>query len=630
MLLNIADHLLSLAAVTALLGYLGYPIGRLIHRPGRDRPDAVILLCGLGILTGFGWYWSTFSHAGMRAGLPVLMLLNLPVFGASIAGARRRLRVEAQSMIPIARIAALALVVVTLFSVHYPGYFSADEPGPISLGNNDVAFYNLAAQHLNDDGFDDQGKIASHDLGYWTHRDITGAFLLLGSSAVLLGHESWEVTVPVQLLAILLILLSLERLLRLLTRYSHAVCAGTAAVALASGTFFYSSYQGFTAQLLAMAVVFGALGVCLDVADGATSRLSRRDVLGMAAVLAVLEIALVMVYPHMLILLVPMLAALGVVWCVGAGVGFAGAWRSSVRTLGIVAAGSALGVVVLAPRYSVAMGIMTRIGDAPAGWPLGRIGIAQMLGLGRFPRAPTGGVAALAAGDQSWSAGLIPFVAVALIAGAAALGIVRSMPPGAARARVLTTMVALVAPFELYYLLYARYGETYQGWKGGLFLQPLAPACAIALAWTATSTVLAPALRARRLAVPGFFGMAVALMITFAVSKPWTNRFERVVSSELRDLGALHDRFGLNELNIDIQGPDQFWYTLWGSYFTRGATIYPLNGTYLAPSPPVSQWTLRLRDAPLEPGAVRQELNGVFVLDRASRAAAAATERTDD
>lgn len=602
---SLALHVLRLAAVAALLLYLGHPLRRLLLPRRPDGMGVEACVAGLAVLTGFGWYWSTFSRSGMRAGLPVLLLACAPLWVVVLARRSKGTGREVLSLV------APAVIAVALFSLHNPQYFAHHAPGPVSFANNDVAFYNLAAQHLETAGFENHGKVTSEHLGRWTRRDITGTFLLMAGSAAVAGEEVWKMSVPVQTFSLTLTVAALAQFLRRLGGRGQWRWLAVAGIVGASGTFFYSLYQTFTAQLLAVAVTLALASMAFDIAASADGRLDRRIVGGQVALVALGEAALVMVYPHMAFLTVPVVIAFGVAWRLGASGSARSFLRTSVRSTVVILLGVMAAVLLLLPRYAVALRITTGIGDAVAGWPLGRVHLAQMLGLASFPDPPSyRPVSSLAPGPNGVVAIALVVAATAFVAAA-----VRRHPPGPARARLVSLAAAGILPIVVYAVLRLRYGETYQAWKGALFFQPLAPASLLAaslLAATFAQRRRGPV--AAKLAAAGL--LVVWSAATVAAATPWRNRPSLTVSDDLRGLAGVGERFRLTSVNVDIEGPLQYWGTMWAAYFLDGVAVHPLNETYLAPSPPRSEWTLRLDGAPVPAGAQRRVVNGTFVLDR--------------
>lgn len=620
---SLLEHTGLLLVVSAAMWYVGYPVRRLLVGPRRDFFGIEAITGGAAVFAVVLWYWSSLTGSGAAVAVPAIMAAVLPLWYLARRGERPPVR-PAQFAREVALFIAVAAAAVGVFTLHYPDYWNADSGGAVTLGNNDVAYYALAAQHLTHSGFDDPGRFLSHDLGEATRADITGAFFLLSTASIVTQQDVARISMVVATFALVAVLAALARLLR--TMSGMPLWAGIAAgtVAVASETFFYSVYQVFIAHLLAVAVMVLLLDVAMSIArssaDGTAPRLTARRALFRDALrIAVLEVWLVMVYPHMAFLTLPFIVALAVTWNIGEAHVLASARRTILRSIVAIFGGFVLVGLLLPERMLVAARITFGIGGAVAGWSLGRVTPGQLIGVVGFPSPPTGTAV------PSLADAALPLGALTSMTAVAILVLVASIPASVTRARVMTSIVIGVVPFLVATALFSRYGEVYQGWKGPLFFQPLAPIAALTAVWF-ISGLFQFARRSPRGRAIAFAGAAF-MMFILTLDAAGLGRHEfRGIDRDLRVAAARVDDLGIDSLNLDIGGPSAFWDNMWAGYLIDDIELYPVEQTYLRPALPRASWTLRLAVEAAGPAERRVEVVGRFALDRREGAQPAASK----
>lgn len=594
------------------LAVLGLPL-RWWLAPGRPDPYLVeTTAMGGAVFGAFAWYWCTFGTGGLRRGMPFLGLLL--VAAVLVVGVRnRRWRPPGLRRAVAAVAAPLVLLSITigLFGVHLPGFYTQDELGPVSAGNNDLPFYALNGSFLERHRFDEPSPVTTYDLGGVGRTDVAGGFLFLAGVDAATGLEEWRIAAAVMGLGVFLLLGALAQLMgrfRVGGRGAQTMIAG---LAVMSGTFFYNVLHGYVAFALTLGPTVLLLALAIEVAEGGSWQERRLPV-----VIGALATAWVyVVYPHVAFFFVPLLVATVVAWRLGRSAD-AREWLCS-----SIAAGSAtmamlvLPVLLIPDRTVISVGRLFALEATTAGWSVGRVRLAQWLGLAHFPDGATGRGLSLF-GSRLEIIVLAAQVVLVVLAAAVVVGaLVRALGPSRRRAEWLTLLVMAALPLALYELLHLRYGELYQAWKAMTYVQPLFVAVLLAVAWRLLR--MATPGPARRAATAGFAAAAVFAVATIGAAKPHRNVLNLRVTDEHRELKALTGRFGMKDLNIELTDGAPVWDGMWAMYFVGGITFYAQSDTYVAKTAPVSPWTLRSAASVKPPHVTRHDLNRRFVLDHA-------------
>lgn len=624
MILNLFAFVVKFGLLCLTLLYLGYPTRRLMNGGRKDPTGVETMLVGAALATGVGWYWSSWSGAGVRALLPWMLAVNLVPFVVCVILSGRLpspalaldpstvgRRVVLTCGIAISLIAAVLVV----FSIHYQSVFREPESTPLSIGNNDVASYALSAQHLLDHGFDDPGPFVGHSIGTAVKRDITGAFLFLALTSTVSFTDVREIEMVALVFALYTCAAGVAGLIMRMACVPWAAALGISVVATASSTVYYSAYHVFTAQLLAMGTALVMIRVAIDIAVVGHRRSWNKSI-PLVGLLAVLGVWLVLDYPHMTFLTMPVVVLFGIMWCLGNSISIRDATVSSLRVAALIVLGL-LGTALLVPtRYVVALRIFDGIGTAVAGWPLGRLTFGQLLGLARFPNPPTGTAVPLTNSKSAFvAAGSIGLVVTACCV-VVVISIFQRIPAGDRRARLLVHMGVLSLPIIMATFLYLHYGETYQGWKGAVYFQPLLPAAVLTLAWVGVKWLLPRAggwtMVVLRMGIVGSWFIA-----TLSSDAPWRKTEEKFlkVDRDLREV-ALLVTSSVPELNLNIGGSSPFWDNMWAGYFLNDKVLYPVAPSYIGQQPSGADWTLRLVIDPPGHDEIRVGTRGRFALDR--------------
>lgn len=599
---NILEFVVAMAACGALLLVLGLPVRWTLFQGRPDRFGLETIVMGGAVFGVFAWWWSSFGVGGMRRGMPVLLVLD--AIALVTAGVRARPWTRLNPRAVLAPLTLLAMT-VALFAVHVPGFFTHDDVGPVSVGNNDQPFYAMNAGHLLRAGFEDPSSVTTWDLGTEGKKDVVGAFLLLAGVEAATGVPIWLLTEASLGFGLFLIMAALAQLMGRLGVGGRVAGVTVALLAVLSSTFFYSILNGYVGWALTLGPVVLLLALAVELTD-VDDAADRRRVVLLTALAATWGYV---VYPHVVFFFLPV--AMGVVLARALGKGM------SLRAMGAAAsallAAFVLPALVIPDRFVISVHRTFLLDGTAAGWPLGRVRLAQWLGVARFPDPPTGQEAAIFGGP-----GLLRRVAVVagalvvlVLAAVAVMAVLRLVRPGPDRGDWLALAGLIVGPIVLYDLLFRRYGELYQAWKSATYLQPVVVA---ALA-TAGRRLF------RQARVPVLVAAAVACLfavLTVATARPGDNVIALGLTDDHRRLAGLVDRFDIQAVNIDVApGPTSYWDAMWAMHFMGDATAYPQSQTYVPTAPPEADWTLRTTDMPQPPGTERHVF-GRFVLDHRS------------
>lgn len=563
--------LLSVALMAfGVLVYLGHPLSVAIGCSGRDPFRARTALLGVCEIQLIGWHWVTLTGRGLGGLVPVLLVVNAVPFAWAV---RRTWRGPAQALRGAWAPLGMTVVVSLVFVRYYRDSLGGPALHPVSLGNNDLPYYALLAQHLGGHGFSDTGAVVgSASLGAAARNDVFGAFALLSSLSSASGLEVWRLLLPLMLLAVVLLAGLCAQLIKSGALLSWPLSIGIAVTAIGSSMFFYSVGQGFFAQLFGMAL-FAALAVTILESGGATKTLSLQAL----AELGLLVSGLLLSYPHMAFLGPPVLMALVVAPVV---VRASGEGRRTRAQLLLLTTALLLACLVCATRTVTAWQRTFGLGKIVAGWGLPRVDVTQYLGLQLFPTAPSLPPVVprhdLALASISWRT-----VAAVILCGAIVLLLVRSVAarssPESGRAMAWALSWAAV-PAASYYVFYGYFGTGYQQWKWLAFLQPFIVVGVLSLLAVMLAQGTPWGIR-RPWTTPWLQGASVVAVLAATVSVRSYPHAAAVRSDlvQLRDDVRLD---GSSGVNVRAASASPLWDGMWTIYFLQGRRTVPVTQTY--------------------------------------------------
>lgn len=563
-----------------LLAFLGWTPWRLLVA-GRDFLPFVVAapLFGLGLLSLFGWYWLEYGSGGMADGLPILLAIATLANGVVLLRLRGRFWIERPSLRGVLSVCFLTLMVFAGVAYHYQDGLRG-ELTTATLGNNDVASYSLISQNLEHGGFGDPGPVVGNDLGAVARVDASGAMIFLASTAQVSGLETYQTTVPIIGLAALLVALACASLAGRIVSGSALRTVTIGLAAIAPYLFVYNATMYFLSQALSIAPIIALLVVYLAVAD---RRHDRSEVICGIATIALLEVPVLLTYPHMAVLAQPLI--LGIAWIADGPHDLLG----RAKRLAIAAsAGLALAALAVLPALRGAIERANALVDVDAGWPLGLLGPLHVLGFQRFPSM----VDLASPGPTSQR-----YLVETLIVGVAVVGATLILIKNDRRHAWLGG-AATLAVFVSHRFVYQAEGYSYRQWKWVSFFQPILSTALVAVLCAGIVVLVRRYERARLARM--ILGVVVAVVwIGFLTVRAqtltgfdaqWTR-----VDSELAGLQAV-DATNLRVVNLDLA---PYWETMWGVYFVAPVRSRLAQESYYGRSPQTARWTLRAS----EPGS---------------------------
>ena len=583
-------------AVTSLV-YLGlFVVGAPLSLGLRLRGSLFIILSpivGAAVTEVFAWYVLDFSDIGLHAALPWLMGGCVLAIAAIWLVGRQKKTLKSHSHIwesdDLRSLALTTALVTTTFSLHARWLLGFSRLTIGVIGNNDVASYATLARHVSMNGFANAGYIAQDHLGSRARADVSGMFSLFSQATWITGRWEWEVAMPVLLVATLLVAQGLCFLLCRTVHLGWISSALLATISVNTFLFAYISWNYFIAQLFAMAT----LPIFLYLLQRGEADIGRLRAL---IITAILVIHLLLVYPHMTFLLLPVLVVMSTL-NTGSPVGLLSRAGASVRLL---SGGLLLGAAVVPTRFLDSIERTILLKDIVAGWPLTEI----------LPWALVGFQTSFRATSTPWVV-----VASALLVWGCLNAWRRHLLNNAATTFPLVGIVVVV--LTTYTAFCYLNDEGYAQWKWISFFQPLLAVSLIApLALYITTKVrLAPLRVARALPIVALGALLVASFNNARVATRAIGTEGRSlwVSEELADLSEAPALNGIEELDI---ATDPWWDTMWATVILAPRTLHLRHDySYFNRSPDLSGTTLLRSDtAAKAPWLESIAVNDAYVL----------------
>jgi hypothetical protein len=578
-------YLVLCAGLLAWLSLIGYPIRRLLDRPGGPLAPVPAPFLGMAVVQLAGWYWLEAGGRGLRAPAVALTIVGVIALVATIVrdGRRRRRADSARMWLCGATLLGAAVVL----SVNFSALLSIGFLTTADSGNNDAANYAVVADHLVRANFDADGPVAGYDFGQFARREAFGSTAVLGSFAALTDVRTFKLNEVVLFSFAALSVYSLALLLKELIPTQGAVAATISIATACTLMFIYIVNAFFIGQLMAMGIVplLGLVGL------RAAGPMPGRHRLRLLAAAAVLFIVLLSHYSHMAILAPPVVLPAALVASAAPHLGVRLLWTRFWRIVVVVVGGLASAIAIAS---SLAwLGLRTAIdrGTLLAGWPLPGFMPVELLGFMRQV-TPLPSMARIL-----WS------VLILAIFGACAW-LARGQHRVAVRFATATVATILLT----YLLIIRREGSpSYRQWKWITFFQPLFVAVVLTVLLLGLDVAVQRHWRRWTTAILCAAAIAFGLVVsTNTGDGPGTALRDRrqllLVSRDTVDLGvnpALHD---LKRLNIDLA---PYWDSMWATYFLADKGLRLQESTYWTVRPPEPGWTLVPRSVELSGETVR-------------------------
>jgi hypothetical protein len=561
-------------ATYVLFAFLGWLPWALLGAHRGPLPFVVAApLFGLAVLEGFGWYWLEYADAGIGTGLPVL--LGVVAILSAIA-VKSRGRVTTQRIDTRRALSAILLAAVVFGGLmfHFGRALEGGDLTAATLGNNDVAAYSLMSENIRDTGFDAPGPIVGNDLGNVARVDATGARIVLTAAAEITGLDVYEATIPVVGFGAFLVALACALLAERIVPGSTLRSAAIGLVAVASYLFVYSTAHYFLAQVLTIAPAVVLLVLYSDVAQ----QRGRVSLIRSTAAAALLLVPVLLTYPHMAVLLQPVVLAIA--WLAD---GFRNLARRAKRLAGCAAGGIGAAVILVLPAVGDAVDRARQLARVEAGWPLGLFSPFQSVGLQRFPD-----MVDITRPGPTTTRYFAEFAVVAAIAVATTLVLVRSGSP-----RPWLGGLVVLGVLVSYRFVYEQQGYSYRQWKWISFFQPMLSTALAALACGAAVTLFSKSrIPQAALRVGGGIAIVVWLGVLTSCARTLTNRPWTVVGPDLTGLEEVRAS-NLRVVNVDVA---PYWESMWAAYFVAPAETRIVQESYYARSAETARWTIRRTD----------------------------------
>ena len=479
-----ASAVVLAALLYAAIWLIGVPVGLLLRRR-LDQGLVSMPVIGLGTFQLVAWYVSAHASIGLRVVVWLLVALGT-LAGAAIFANEWRSRPERPKFFGSPRLQsslmATGLVSVALVLVHARGLLALGRLTSASLGNVDLPDYHAVSDLLLDDGFDEHGPIVGTDLGERAREDVFGAYSFLALAVVATGRSSWELWIPIVMVASILTTQSIARLLVRWTDLTPLSVALLSNIGVAVPVYAYLTWQNYLSQLLAMCAAPMLFLLLHDACGKLEDWRSPRALMPSALAVCFVALFLLFTYPHQLFLLPPVV--LVSILFVG-GSWSARLWRV-VSAFGILMLAAA-GVVIVAPERSwLAVERLIWLRHQLAGWELGAFSPTDLLGItGRVVEHPTWGLLLEGIDGPAGWGGLILSVLVVLEVFRCASRL-RRESGDRWRLPVEGVLVSVLASYVLFVALDG--GSGYRQWKWISYLLPLL--CSLLVAPIAASIMV--------------------------------------------------------------------------------------------------------------------------------------------
>lgn len=581
-MLKVTVQLLVSAAVSyAALVVLGWPLRVLIagrvRSVHRSIPSALL---GLAVLQVAGWMWLDFASGGIDRMLPLLLGAGVVACVAVAAvrwraGDRPSLSVSEWTALVIPAVLGTAAFVLLYRNGLRLGYLTST-----AVANNDLPVYASGAKFAAAYSYGDpapgfMGLFASH-----TQTDGgTGIYVFLATIARLSGREVWQETMSGMLISFVLLAQTVTLFVRRMTRATVVISSAVGLLVVSTYLFATVAAQYFLTQTLAMSYTMpiALIGIA------ALAPVSRSSAVRLVCLNAVLCVSLLMFYPQMVFLLLPLLG-LGLVLFLGR----TDWWRRSLRLAGVYIGSLALACILIPTRLPFIWERLVHLNEGQDGGPSN----------GTLPWGLVGA--------QSWGEGCIrqpvcsdrvvtPVTVVGsvlLVIAVAALAVV-AIRRHREMVRYAAGLVAVVLVSYAYFY-FARGGPSYVQWKWITFLQPLFIASVVCIALVGARVVLAGAHRSRRLAEMAV-GAVLVVLIASGIDSSRTVRdgLGAPAMTVTSDLATMADSPALADepsVNLDL-GP--YWETMWGIYALQDRRLGLISESYWGPLPTLDGPTVR-------------------------------------
>ncbi len=594
------------ALIWAALFVIGWPVwSSLTGRLPRLSATTGAPLTGLAVVQLVGWYWNGhFALDSLSYGL-----VAMGAFASAVLAVRRRVwqRFDRANVIRLGP-PFLALVggASALFALDHRNVFRLGRLSTGILQQEDLPNYVLWSDHLRTSTLADPGNYVGLHLGHAAANTTPGTFVLMGVGATWTGHPTWEASMPLALLSVVLIACAARDLAKIVLP-GHRSAAALVGLAAVSGSLFVYAVGFYPlSQLLGTAGALTASAVLCRVARGTTRRGALRGSLETAPAVLVL----VMSYPHMAVLGAPIVV--GVALC---GVWGPGWQRRATRTVGTAAIATALCLAVVPSRVFHTVEYVRRLGNAQGGpFPFPLLTPTGMLGLQDEFSARTVTSHALFA--------MQAIVMVALLA-AAILWTRRR-----ARWRPMVAAGAVLATFASYVVVYVARGSSYTAWKWAAFFVPLFVAGGLAALVGLLVSLWPPRLARGVILAVLVLVVAGQAVAAFAATDDYDSLLTGVpgrkgwilVDGQLATVGDGPAWNGVSEVVVDVPS---LWESTWSAYFVAPRRVLMTGAgnpalTEHSPAVPDRRWRLVNAHEPdvAPPRAETRRINKTYLLTR--------------
>jgi hypothetical protein len=565
-------YLVLCVALLAWLSLLGYPIRRLLDRPGGPLAPVPAPFIGLAVVQLVGWYWLEAGGHGLRTPAVGVTIVGTAALAATmIRDGRRRRRADRSRLVVCgATLLGAALVIGTNFSALFGlGFVTTADSG-----NNDAANYAVVADHMVRANFDADGPIAGYDLGHAARTDGFGSTVVLGSFAALTDIRAFKLNEAVLFTFAALSVYSLALLLGELVPGQRALAVAVSVAAACTVLFIYIVTGFFVGQLIAM----GVLPLLALVGLRATEPLSRRDRFRLLAATSVLFVLLVSHYSHMAILAPPVVLPAALLASSSPHLSLGELWSRFYRIVLVVAGGFA-GAVVIAPSL-VWLGLKSALerSSLVAGWPLPGFLPIELMGFMRQV-SPRPSLARL-----GWSVLLI-----------AVFGAGAWLARGSHRVAVRFSLTAAATILVSYLLIFSRDATlAYQQWKWISFFQPLFVGVVLIVLLLGLQVAVRRRWQrsAAAVACAAAIGFGVLVSTNTGDGQGTALRDRRqldLVSRDAVDLSVNPAFRDIRRLNVSVA---PYWDSMWATYFLADKSLRLQERTYWTKRTPEPGWTL--------------------------------------
>jgi hypothetical protein len=488
MLLNAASFLGVAVLMIAVLAAVGYAPALIVSRDAPVRAALIAPAVGIVVLIVLGGIGALLWNGPLRY-LWAGIALSLVGLGAVLGWRTLRRWANGPRSSPREPRAFLfaGTLMLAMFGFWVIRWYDLWAYGalPAVSWNNDILSYAYMAKVLFESGLSGSGWIIGFDAGAAARGDVLGAYVLLGTAALVTGDPlsatlptMWAVNVSASLAAFA-VMWTLSRGRALVS----IVVALLVNVVSISG---YQMFQYFLAEKIAIAVALAVVAVVVF----------RPGVMRLAAAQAGAVAALALAYPQFIPIETLVVFAATILT---ARPGRLLSWREA----GAVVVGTAVGAGLLGPYLLQRIERARALVDAPVGWSMPNSNLLDGIGL-----------------NGIWTDTGIVQVALGAVAIAGVVVMAILLLPGR-RARSGLVAIAFLTPLSVYAWLMASEPDSYRQWKAFAVASPfLVLAAGVALVLATDLLRLLPLPRASRLASAVAVVLALA-WIGVAAERSW-------------------------------------------------------------------------------------------------------------